>query len=235
MKVEFETAMIRTPQREMGLGDRQVARPHPQNDCVTVLEPAPLTAEIEQELCNDEVERIRCLVPAAEIVLLREADFVDKKRWFYDKCSKLEADRRNSGRVSIKARKNALLADAIDTVLSLNRNELRKVWSYSFEGESARSDVNASEKWFALLFNELCCPRKGLFQSSSNRRGLQINPWSGMYNQVGAMCRVHPWNYHREAQTSQKVALSLCSPPTRFCSCSPSVAYYGPKRDRISK
>jgi E3 ubiquitin-protein ligase NEDD4 len=80
----------------------------------------------------------------------------------------------------INVRREYLLGDSMEAVMSLSRKDLRKVWRFEFIGEAGIDAGGLAREWFELVTDEVFDPDMGLWQTSAtNQMCLQINPASG--------------------------------------------------------
>lgn len=139
------------------------------------------------------------IVSYSEIADAQVKNFEDKALWFQDKCKLLRVEW-NEGHMRINVRREHLLEDSVDAVMSLNRRDLRKVWRFEFIGEVGIDAGGLAREWFELVTKAIFDPDMGLWQSSeANQMCMQINPASreyiqkpGSYTLVIALCLSHP-------------------------------------------
>ena len=118
------------------------------------------------------------LVTYSEIADAQVKGFEEKAIWFQEKCKLLRVEW-NEGHMRINVRRNFLLEDSVDAVMSLNRKDLRKVWRFEFIGEMGIDAGGLAREWFQLVTQEIFDPDMGLWQSSeANQMCMQINPAS---------------------------------------------------------
>jgi E3 ubiquitin-protein ligase NEDD4 len=83
----------------------------------------------------------------------------------------------------LNVRRQFLLADSVDAVMSLSRKDLRKLWRFEFIGEAGIDEGGLAREWFQLVTQEVFKPDMGLWQSSTvNQMCMQINPASGTFS-----------------------------------------------------
>ena len=112
----------------------------------------------------------RDLVTYSDIADVQVKSFEEKADWFQRTCAQLCVEW-NEGHMRINVRREFLLADSVDAVMSLSRKDLRKLWYFEFIGEA---------EWFQLVTQEIFDPEMGLWQSRQvNQMCMQINPASG--------------------------------------------------------
>lgn len=118
------------------------------------------------------------LVTYSEIADAQVKGFEEKAVWFQEKCQKLRVEW-SEGHMRINVRRNFLLEDSVDAVMSLNRKDLRKVWRFEFIGEMGIDAGGLTREWFELVTQEIFDPDMGLWMSSeTNQMCMQINPAS---------------------------------------------------------
>ena len=124
-------------------------------------------------------ERGNEVVGYAEIAEAQVKNFEDKAQWFQDKCALLCVEW-NEGHMRMNVRRQLLLGDSVDAVMSLSRKDLRKLWRFEFIGEMGIDAGGLAREWFQLVTEEIFDPDMGLWQSSeTNQMCMQINPASG--------------------------------------------------------
>ena len=80
----------------------------------------------------------------------------------------------------MNVRRQFLLEDSVDAVMSLSRKDLRKLWRFEFIGEEYIDAGSVTREWFELVCKEIFDPDKGLWMSSTtNQMSITINPASG--------------------------------------------------------
>jgi E3 ubiquitin-protein ligase NEDD4 len=80
----------------------------------------------------------------------------------------------------MNVRREFLLGDSVDAVMSLSRKDLRKLWRFEFIGEMGIDAGGLAREWFQLVTEEIFDPDMGLWQSSAtNQMSMTINPSSG--------------------------------------------------------
>jgi hypothetical protein len=120
----------------------------------------------------------REIVGYNDIASAQVQNFDDKAEWFFTTCAKLCVEW-NEGHMRMNVRRDYLLSDSIDAVMSLSRKDLRKVWRFEFIGEIGIDAGGLAREWFQLVTTEIFDPFMGLWQSSAvNQMCMQINPAS---------------------------------------------------------
>jgi hypothetical protein len=118
----------------------------------------------------------RDLVTYADIADAQVKGYEDKALWFQEKCSMLCVEW-NEGHMRMNVRREFLLMDSVDAVMSLSRKDLRKQWRFEFIGEAGIDAGGLAREWFELVTKEVFDPDVGLWQSSeTNQQCMQIKP-----------------------------------------------------------
>ena len=126
----------------------------------------------------------RDLVSYNDIANAQVKAFEDKAQWFQDTCAQLCVEW-NEGHMRMNVRRQFLLGDSVDAVMSLSRKDLRKLWRFEFIGEAGIDAGGLAREWFQLVTSEIFDPDMGLWQSSqTNQMAMQINPASGKLSYV---------------------------------------------------
>ena len=121
----------------------------------------------------------RDLVTYSDIANAQVKAFEEKAQWFQDTCAQLCVEW-NEGHMRMNVRRQFLLGDSIDAVMSLSRKDLRKLWRFEFIGEMGIDAGGLAREWFQLVSEEIFDPDMGLWQSSAvNQMCMEINPASG--------------------------------------------------------
>jgi hypothetical protein len=127
------------------------------------------------------------IVTYADIADAQVKNFEDKQAWFQDKCAMFSVEW-NEGHMRMNVRRDFLLEDSVDAVMSLSRKDLRKLWRFEFIGEAGIDAGGLAREWFELVTAEIFDPDMGLWQSSeSNQMCMMINPASSKSAAVGVM------------------------------------------------
>uniref|UniRef100_A0A7S4II14 HECT-type E3 ubiquitin transferase n=1 Tax=Odontella aurita TaxID=265563 RepID=A0A7S4II14_9STRA len=118
------------------------------------------------------------LVSYSHIANVQDKSFEDKVHWFQDTCAQLCVEW-NEGHMRMNVRREYLLSDSMEAVMSLSRKDLRKVWRFEFIGEQGIDAGGLAREWFQLVTEEIFDPDMGLWQScATNQMCMQINPAS---------------------------------------------------------
>ncbi len=121
----------------------------------------------------------RDLVSYEDIADAQVKAFEEKADWFQRTCAQLCVEW-NEGHMRMNVRRQFLLGDSVDAVMSLSRKDLRKLWRFEFIGEAGIDAGGLAREWFQLVTAEIFDPDMGLWQSSAvNQMCMQINPASG--------------------------------------------------------
>ena len=122
----------------------------------------------------------RDLVTYSDIANAQVKAFEEKASWFQDTCAQLCVEW-NEGHMRMNVRRQFLLGDSVDAVMSLSRKDLRKLWRFEFIGEMGIDAGGLAREWFQLVTEEIFDPDMGLWQSSAaNQMCMEVNPASGM-------------------------------------------------------
>lgn len=129
----------------------------------------------------------RDIVNYSDIAEAQVKDFEEKAQWFQDTCAQLSVEW-NEGHMRMNVRRQYLLGDSVDAVMSLSRKDLRKLWRFEFIGEMGIDAGGLAREWFELVVKEIFDPDTGLWMSStSNQMSMTINPASGT-NEIDFSC-----------------------------------------------
>ena len=121
------------------------------------------------------------IVTYSEIADAQVKTFEEKTTWFQAKCLALGVEW-NEGHMRMNVRREYLLEDSVDAVMSLSRRDLRKLWRFEFIGEMGIDAGGLAREWFQLVTSEIFDPDMGLWQSSeANQMMMVINPASSKY------------------------------------------------------
>ena len=146
-------------------------------DAVLTLVPAA-EAFVDSRVLGNNGE---VLVTYAEIADAQVKTFEEKTGWFQEKCLDLGVEW-NEGHMRMNVRREFLLEDSVDAVMSLSRKDLRKLWRFEFIGEMGIDAGGLAREWFQLVTAEVFDPDMGLWQSSeANQMMMVINPASSTF------------------------------------------------------
>lgn len=122
----------------------------------------------------------RTLVSYADIAEQQGKSFQEKAAWLENICTQLTSAWED-GHIKLVVRRKYLLADSVECIMSLGREELRKRWRIEFLGEPAIDVGGVSREWFELVSEQMFDPAFGLFVSSANNQmAMNINPSSAI-------------------------------------------------------
>ena len=135
----------------------------------------PEQGVVESRVYNDAGRKI---VSHRNIVDVQSESFESKERWFHQTCRKL----RGSGLpVVVEIRRNFLLNDSINKIMSMTLSELRRNWRIYFTGEDGLDAGGLTREWFKLVTDEIFNPDLGMWVTSEgNQMCLDINPASSV-------------------------------------------------------
>ena len=132
-------------------------------------------AESELVHCN------RTMVSYATISHIQAQSFERKTEWFQTLCQDLIAPWDN-GRIKIVVRREHLLEDSVQAIMSLGRADMLRKWRLNFYGEPAIDSGGVMREWFQLVTKQIFDPDLGLWLSSINNQiCMTVNPGSGTY------------------------------------------------------
>lgn len=125
--------------------------------------------------------RLRQVFGHSDIVAVQSGTFTQKKLWFSNICqAHLRLDK-NLGQVMIKVRREMLLEDSVEAVMSLGRPDLRRAWSFEFLGERGIDAGGLAREWFSIVTKQIFDPNKGLWLlEAGNQVNVRINPLSSV-------------------------------------------------------
>jgi E3 ubiquitin-protein ligase NEDD4 len=118
------------------------------------------------------------IVGYAEIAMVQEQSLDDKVAWLLKTCKSMSVPW-EQGHMRICVRRQALLHDSIKAVMSLGREEMRKIWRFEFMGEQGIDAGGLAKEWFQLVTEAIFDADSGLWSFSANNQMLmRINPAS---------------------------------------------------------
>jgi len=142
------------------------------------------TAKVDFVSANEAVVESRLLhanktlLSYADIANIQGKGLEEKTTWFQNICKQLMT-KWEEGHVKIVVRRHSLLQDSVDAVMSLGRDDMRKLWRVEFLGEPAIDAGGVTREWFQLVSEQLFDPDFGLWLSSvNNQMCMTINPAS---------------------------------------------------------
>jgi hypothetical protein len=146
-------------------------------DAVLTLVPAA-EALVDSHVLGNNGE---VLVTYSEIAAAQVKSFKKKTYWFQKKCLDLGVDWKESY-MRICVRREFLLEDSVDAVMSLSQKDFRKHWCFEFIGEMRIDASGLTREWFQLVTAEVFGPNMGLWQSKeADPMNMVINPASSTY------------------------------------------------------
>lgn len=126
-------------------------------------------------------EQGKAVVTYPDLAEVQVRSFEEKAKWLTEKCEELQVEW-DSGHMHIMVRREYLVQDSIDAIMSLNRRDLRKVWRFEFIGEAGLDAGGLTREWFQLVTSALMDPDFGFWlPSEANQMCLTINPASRKY------------------------------------------------------
>ncbi len=132
----------------------------------------------EYSVDSDVIENGEKIVACAEISRIQTLKFDAKTTWFLQTCKKLSVPWEN-GHMRIVVRRETLLDDSIKAVMSLGREDLRKIWRFEFLGEMGIDAGGLAKEWYLLVTQAIFDADSGLWVSSQgNQMLMRINPAS---------------------------------------------------------
>jgi hypothetical protein len=118
------------------------------------------------------------LLSYADIATIQGKTLDEKTQWFHRICSQLTVAW-EEGHIQISVRRAQLLQDAVDAVMSLGRDDMRKRWRVHFLGEVGVEAGGLTREFFELVSEQIFDPDNGLWQSGvQNQMCMTINPAS---------------------------------------------------------
>jgi len=124
----------------------------------------------------------RDLVTYSHIVTNQAKSFAEKSEWFYGICHEHLFIDWSQGIIALNIRRQFLLGDSVDAVMSLSRTDLRKEWRFQLIGESGIDVGGPTREWFQLVTEAIFDPDFGLWKSSAaNQMCMEINPASEFF------------------------------------------------------
>lgn len=132
----------------------------------------------EYSLDSDIIENGKKVIDCAELSKIQTQKFDKKTGWFLGACKKLGVPW-EEGHMRIAVRRNNLLSDSINAVMSLSREDMRKIWRFEFMGEMGIDAGGLAKEWFLLVTQAIFDADSGLWLSSEgNQMLMRINPAS---------------------------------------------------------
>ncbi len=123
----------------------------------------------------------RTIATCTDLISIQSKSFGDKIDLFYDLCKKVGNHSKMSPKICIQIRREHLLQDSLEAVMSLNRVELKHIWRFQFLGEEGVDAGGLKREWFHLISEMLLDPDTGLWKCcGGNQMSMQINPSSAV-------------------------------------------------------
>jgi len=130
---------------------------------------------------NSNAKQNQEIVSYYDLTSIQLKSFDEKVPWFFNACRNRLGVDWNSGHVRINIRREYLVEDSMQAVMSLSRKDLRRIWRFEFIGESGIDAGGLAREWFELITKEVFNPDRGLWIASiTNQMCLQINPTSDL-------------------------------------------------------
>jgi len=142
-----------------------------------------LTMENASEAVVDSrlIHKGREIVSYADIASIQTKAFEEKTAWFLDVCKQLRGDWHEDGHIRIVVRRRHLLHDSVQALMSLSREDMRRIWRFEFLGEPGLDAGGLAREWFELVSEQIFDPDRGLWLSSnSNQMCMTINTASAI-------------------------------------------------------
>lgn len=118
------------------------------------------------------------VVDYSEIAEVQRQTFDEKATWLLKTCKSMGVPW-DEGHLRICVRRDDLLSDSVEAVMSLGREDLKKVWRFEFMGEVGIDAGGLAKEWFLLVTKALFDADSGLWLSSEgNQMLMRINPAS---------------------------------------------------------
>ena len=118
------------------------------------------------------------VVDCSELSRIQTRGFNEKAEWFLRTCKTLGIPW-EEGHMRIVVRREQLLSDSIKAVMSLGREDLRKIWRFDFMGETGIDAGGLAKEWFHEVTRSIFDADSGLWVSSEgNQMHMRINPAS---------------------------------------------------------
>lgn len=102
------------------------------------------------------------------------ASFSTKEQWFRSQISQLQVPW-EEGHIRINVRRSNLLVDAMEAVMSVKKEDLRKTFRFEFQNEPGIDAGGVAREWFHQVSEHLFNPDVALFQYSAiNQMCMQV-------------------------------------------------------------
>ncbi len=137
-----------------------------------------LVSAADYSVDSDIIEDGKKMVDSSELSRIQTQKFDAKTAWFLKTCKSLGIPW-EEGHMRIAVRRQHLLSDSIEAIMSLGRDDLRKVWRFDFMGELGIDAGGLAKEWFLLVTKAIFDADSGLWLSSEgNQMLMRINPAS---------------------------------------------------------
>ncbi|KAL9184141.1 hypothetical protein ACHAXT_002227 [Thalassiosira profunda] len=121
----------------------------------------------------------REIVSYAEIAAAHQRGYHERVEWFQEICRERLRTKWADGHMRILVRRQHLLHDSIEAVMSLSPQDMCKAWRFEFMGEIGIDAGGVAREWFELVTEEIFNPDVGLWlASATNQMAMRINPAS---------------------------------------------------------
>ena len=119
------------------------------------------------------------VVSYSEISEYNRKCYEEKASWFQQICrERLRLDW-STGHIRINVRREHLLPDAIEAIMSLGREDMRKIFRFEFLGEAGIDAGGLAREFYELVTSSIFDADTGLWTShSTNQMAMRINPAS---------------------------------------------------------
>jgi len=119
------------------------------------------------------------LVIYSDIARVQVKSYEEKMEWFQNICGELYINW-NEGHMRMNVRREHLLSDSMEAVMSLSRTDFRRKWRFDLIGEPGIDELYVRNcDWFELVTEQVFDPDLGLWQTNAaNQRRMEINPAS---------------------------------------------------------
>ena len=123
----------------------------------------------------------KTLMSYTDISMIQGKSLEQKMGWFENLSGQLTSPWED-GHIKLVVRRQSLLYDSVDAIMSLGRDDLRKRWRFEFLGEPGIDAGGLAREWFELISAEIFDPDRGLWlNSTQNQMCMTINPASSKY------------------------------------------------------
>jgi hypothetical protein len=123
----------------------------------------------------------KTLMSYTDISMIQGKSLEQKMGWFENLSGQLTSPWED-GHIKLVVRRQSLLYDSVDAIMSLGRDDLRKRWRFEFLGEPGIDAGGLAREWFELISAEIFDPDRGLWlNSTQNQMCMTINPASSTY------------------------------------------------------